>query len=290
MPKTIGNPLSWGVDAVGAAGKHISSVAETVGSEHDAQIAPMPEVRRIDYDDLQTALRGGFRDFLEARSDVAFLVLLYPVIGLVMSWIAFNRELFPLIFPVMSGFALLGPVAAVGVYEISRKREAGENVGWLDAFGVLKSPSFGAIFVLGLFLFAAFVVWLMAAHGIWAATLGPEPPASIGAFLGEVFGTPAGWTMILVGCGVGLLFAAAVLAVSVVSFPLLLDRDVGLPVAVVTSIRAASLSPGPIAVWGLIVAGLLALGSIPFFLGLIVVLPVLGHATWRLYRMVVAPA
>ncbi len=127
MPKTIGNPLSWGVDAVGAAGKHIGSVAETVGSEHDAQIAAMPEIRRIDYGDLQTALRGGFKDFLEARSDVAFLVLLYPVIGLVMSWIAFNRELFPLIFPVMSGFALLGPVAAVGVYEISRKREFGRE-------------------------------------------------------------------------------------------------------------------------------------------------------------------
>ena len=106
-------------------------------------------------------------------------------------------------------------------------------------------------------------------------------------FLREVLTTGAGWTMILVGCGVGFLFAALVLATSVVSFPLLLDRDVGLPVAVITSMRVAAANPLPIAVWGLIVAGGLLLGSIPFFLGLIVVMPILGHATWHLYRRTV---
>ena len=289
MAKTIGNPLSWGVDAASAVGRHAGSVAENVSSETEGDATEMPRIRRIDYADLQESLRDGFRDFTESRSDVAFLVLLYPVIGLFMAWSAMSDNLFPLLFPIMSGFALLGPVAAVGVYEISRRRELGEKTNWLDALGVLKSPSFGAIFLLGLFLFATFVVWLMAAHGIWAATLGPTPPASFGAFIGDVFGTPAGWMMILVGCGVGFLFAAAVLAVSVVSFPLLLDRNVGLPVAVVTSIHVASLNPGPVAMWGLIVAVLLAIGSIPLFLGLIVVLPVLGHATWRLYRKAVVP-
>ena len=103
----------------------------------------------------------------------------------------------------------------------------------------------------------------------------------------EVLTTGAGWTMILVGCGVGFLFAALVLATSVVSFPLLLDRDVGLPAAVITSMRVTAANPLPIAVWGLIVAGGLVLGSIPFFLGLIVVMPILGHATWHLYRRTV---
>jgi uncharacterized membrane protein len=117
--------------------------------------------------------------------------------------------------------------------------------------------------------------------------MGPEHPATIGAFVRDVFTTAGGWSMILVGCGVGFLFAALVLATSVVSFPLLLDRDVGLPTAVITSMRVTAANPGPVAAWGLVVAGGLVLGSIPFFLGLIVVMPILGHATWHLYRRTV---
>ena len=150
-----------------------------------------------------------------------------------------------------------------------------------------KSPSFGAILVLGLMLFGVFIVWLLTANGIYYATMGPDYPASIGGFVRELFTTGGGWTMIIFGCGVGFLFAALVLATSVVSFPLLLDRDVGLPVAVITSMRVAAANPVPIAVWGMIVAGGLVLGSIPFFLGLIVVMPILGHATWHLYRRTV---
>ena len=118
-------------------------------------------------------------------------------------------------------------------------------------------------------------------------TLGPEPPVSIAAFARDVFTTSAGWTMILVGVGVGFLFALLVLAISVVSFPLLLDRDVGFDAAVWTSIRAVAANPGSMAIWGLIVAGGLVIGSIPVFLGLVIVMPVLGHATWHLYRKVV---
>ena len=110
---------------------------------------------------------------------------------------------------------------------------------------------------------------------------------AVGAFVHEVFTTPAGWAMIVMGIGIGFLFAALVLTISVVSFPLLLDRDVGLPTAVSTSIRAVAENPGPMAIWGLFVAGSLVIGSIPAFLGLIVVMPVLGHATWHLYRKVV---
>jgi uncharacterized membrane protein len=169
---------------------------------------------------------------------------------------------------------------------MSRRREYGDAA-WPDAFGVIRSRSFGAIVVLGLLLVAIFLFWLIAAESIYEVTLGPEPPASFGAFISDIFSTGAGWAMIAVGMSVGFLFALLVLLISVVSFPLLLDRDVGLGVAVRTSVRAVTVNPVPMALWGLIVAAGLLVGSIPLFLGLIIVMPVLGHATWHLYRKVV---
>jgi uncharacterized membrane protein len=289
MPSTIGNPLSWSIGFFRATSRHLGAVADRVaGAGPDA--GPVPQVRTLEPEDLREALRRGFDDFAACRSDVVFLCLLYPLIGLVLAWIAFNRDLLPLLFPIVSGFALIGPVAGVGLYEMSRRREAGMPIGWTDAFAVVQSPSFGAIFLLALMLGGIFLIWIFTAAGIYGATLGPEPPASLGAFVVDVFTTLAGWAMIVVGMIVGFFFAVLVLSISVVSFPLLLDRNVGLTTAVMTSIRVATTNPGPIAVWGLIVAIGLAAGSLPVFLGLIVVLPVLGHATWHLYRRaVVAP-
>ncbi|MBP7001904.1 DUF2189 domain-containing protein [Amaricoccus sp.] len=283
MTETIGNPLSWGVGALRGAGRGIEAVTAEIAS-HDTAV---PRVRRIDYEDLRDCLRLGWQDFLACRSDVAALCLLYPIIGIAMAYVALKGELLPLAFPIVSGFALVGPAAAVGLYEMSRLRERGQEPSWADAFAVAGSPSFGAIFALAVMLGVTFLVWLLVANGIYVITLGPDAPVSLGSFLTEALTTPAGWAMTIVGIAVGGLFATLVLATSVVSFPLLIDRHVGLPVAVVTSIRVAEENPGPIAVWGLIVAVLLALGSLPAFLGLLVVLPVLGHATWHLYRRAV---
>jgi uncharacterized membrane protein len=152
----------------------------------------------------------------------------------------------------------------------------------------VRAPAFGAILALGFVLLAIFLIWLGVAQGIYMATLGPEAPASLGSFVSDVLTTGPGWAMIVMGCGVGFLFAVLVLMISVVSFPLLLDREVGLYAAVATSVRAVVANPGTMAAWGLIVAGGLVLGSLPLLLGLIFVMPVLGHATWHLYRKVVA--
>ena len=170
---------------------------------------------------------------------------------------------------------------------MSRLRDQGAHFTWVDTFGVFRSHSFGKIVVLGLLLMMIFLLWLVAAGLIYDATLGPQPPASLAAFVHDIFATNAGLAMIVAGVGVGFLFALFVLAISVVSFPLLLDRDVRLETAIATSVRAVSINPVPMAAWGVIVAAGLVIGSIPLLIGLVVVLPVLGHASWHLYRRVV---
>jgi uncharacterized membrane protein len=284
---TIRNRVEWGVDQFRHAALAVESAGRAGRRTRENLHSPPPAVRRIRVGDLGDVLTRGLDDFAACRTDVIFICVVYPLAGLVLARLAFGYDLLPLIFPLASGFALVGPLAAVGLNEMSRRREAGLAVTWADAFGVVRSSSFGAIVVLGLVLMAIFLLWLVAAEAIYQITLGPAPPASLAGFVHDVLATPAGWTMIGLGVGVGFLFALLVLAISVVSFPLLLDREVGVDTAVLTSIRVVFMNPAPMAAWGLIVATGLVIASIPFFLGLIIVMPVLGHATWHLYRRIV---
>jgi len=282
----IRNPVEWGVDQLRLAGHAVESVGRAGRRVRELHM-PAPAVRRIGVAEIRDALVQGVEDFAAFRTDVVFLCVVYPLVGLVLARLAFGYDMLPLLFPLASGFALVGPFAAVGMYEMSRRREESGEASWADAFAVVRSPSFGAIVMLGLLLMAIFLLWLGAAMTIYDLTLGPEPPASIGGFARDVLTTERGWALIVIGCGVGFLFALLSLSISVVSFPLLLDREVGFETAVRTSLRAVMANPGPMALWGLIVAASLVLGSIPLFLGLIVVMPTLGHATWHLYRKVV---
>lgn len=249
----------------------------------------LPVVRSIGVADLRDALVKGVNDFYAMPTHAMFLCIIYPIVGFVLARLAFGYSILPLLYPLVTGFALVGPIAALGIYELSRRKEAGLDTSATHAFNVFESSSIGAIAALGLLLLAIFVIWVAAANAIYIANFGYAPRPSVEAFLKEVVTTRAGWNLIILGNGVGLLFAILVLTISVVSFPLLIDRDVGAAVALLTSIRAVARNPLTMAVWGLIVGALLIIGSLPFFLGLTVVIPVLGHATWHLYRKVIEP-
>ena len=287
-PDHIRNPIEWAWDHLKQTGHAMEETAHTVEGAWEGRDAVAPMVRRIHAADIGDALARGLKDFGACRTDVIFLCLIYPIAGLVISRMAAERGMVELIFPLVSGFALLGPLFGLGLYEMSRRREEGIATGWADAFGVVRAPAIGAILILGALLFGLFCLWLFAAYLIYIVTLGPDPPVSAAALLRDALTTPAGWTMTLVGCGVGFLFALVALVVSVVSFPLLLDRNVGVGTAIATSVRAVLTNPGPMAMWGLIIAGSLVIGAIPLLVGLAIVLPVLGHATWHLYRKVVS--
>jgi uncharacterized membrane protein len=258
---------------------------EVIGA---AESPPLPSVRKITPADLRDALARGLDDFRAMpTTNVIFLGLIYPIVGLILARLTFGYDVVPLLFPIAAGFALIGPLAAVWLYELSRRREQGLDVAWHHAFDVLHARSLPAIAALGLLLMAIFVVWVAVAQAIYVANFGYAPPESFTSFLSRVFTTREGWTLIVVGNAVGFVFALLVLTISVVSFPLLLDRNVGALMAVVTSVKAVASNPGTMAMWGLIVAVALVAGSIPLFLGLAIVVPVLGHATWHLYRKTV---
>ncbi len=282
----IKTPPGWGAEVIARAYQSITVTSRDSAWPDAVSHTALP-VRRIGLDDLRWALARGYDDFAATRTDVIFLCVLYPLMGLLLARMAFGYELLPLVFPLASGFALVGPLAGVGLEEISRRREMGVPAGWFSAFSVFGAPSILGILLLGAVLLGMLVSWLVLSQVVYYLTFGSQAPASIGDFAQALLHTRAGWMLTIVGVGAGFLFAAAALCISVVSFPLLLDRDVSLETAIRTSLSVAWRNPATIAAWGLIVAAGLAIGSLPLLLGLIVVLPVLGHATWHLYRRVV---
>ncbi len=246
-----------------------------------------PMIRRIGAADLVDVLALGLSDFKAMPTHLLFLCVIYPIVTLIAARTYAGYEVLPMVFPLLAGYTLIGPLVATGMYELSRRREKGLDISRSHALDVLRSPSILAIGLLGVALMAIYFIWLAAAQAIYELNFGGAVPDSIAEFLLQFFTTPTGLAVMVVGSGVGFLFAAVVFTLSVVSFPLLLDRDVGVTVAVQTSVRAVLANPIAMALWGLIVAGTLLIGSLPFFVGLAVALPVLGHATWHLYRRVV---
>jgi uncharacterized membrane protein len=248
-----------------------------------------PVVRKIGVIDIADALKLGLADFSDKPSHYVFLCLMYPIAGVFLAVWSSGANLVPLLYPLMSGFALLGPIAALGLYEISRRREQGLDSSWHHAFQVLISPALPSIITVGFMLFVLFIAWLVVAQGIYTTNFGATAFVSISALLTDVLTTPQGLSLMFWGNLAGFVFAVIVLAMTVVTFPLLLDRNVGASVAIDASLRATLANPGPVALWGLIVAALLVIGTISIFIGLAVIMPVLGHSTWHFYRKLIAP-
>jgi len=244
------------------------------------------EVRTISTADLRDALRQGWADFLAHRGDLIFVGILYPVIGFAAAFLSLSGPLIPLFFPIAAGVGLLGPLAAIGFYELARRSEQGLESDWSHFLEVVRRPAFDAITIVAGLLLVVFFVWLAVAAALYFGLMGVAPE-SVGVFITRLFTTPEGWALIILGNLAGLAFAALVLTVSVVSMPMLVDKDTEARIAIDTSVRAVVANKGVMLRWGIIVAALLVVGSIPFFVGLAVVLPVLGYATWHLYTKLV---
>ena len=247
-----------------------------------------PVVQRITISDVAEALGKGLRDFQAAPLYGLAFGAVYTIGGIAITLSLTKFGLVYLAYPLAAGFALLGPFVAIGLYEISRRREAGLPLSPRAVFGVVTSRSeIGWMAFVTLFVF---IIWMYQVRLLIALFLGLNTSfASIQDFLNVVLSTNEGLVFLLVGNCVGAALALVLFSLTVVSFPLLLERDVDFVTAMVTSIRAVVTNPLPMIGWAATIVLLLAISTLPYFLGLLVKLPILGHATWHLYRRLVAP-
>ncbi|MGR7996840.1 DUF2189 domain-containing protein [Xanthobacter sp. ZOL 2024] len=249
-----------------------------------------PRIRAISFADVKAALEDGLTDFNRAPVFGLFFGGIYALGGLALLAIVFALDLSYLAYPLFAGSILIGPFVAAGVYEVSRELEAGETPTWSRVLGTVfeqRKRQLGSMAFVSIF---AFIIWMYQVRLLLALFLGFASFATLGDFIRVLFTTTDGLTFLMVGHVVGAALALAVFSISVISFPLLMDRDVDVVTAIITSVQSVLASPGPMIAWGLIVVVTLVIAALPAFLGLVVALPVLGHATWHLYRRAVLPA
>lgn len=282
----IRNPIEW---IFTAPPGQVAKIGTATPKEYwqNRSTAGEPVIKRIGWRDIRFALDCGIDDFKANRTDIFMLAIIYPIAVLLGVVATARHAIIPMIFPIVSGFTLIGPLTTIWLAELSRRREAFGSASLADAAGVIRSPQIGAILGLGACEILLYLAWIATAAAIFRATIGPAAPGSIAGFVAAVFGTPAGWILIVAGVGTGFFFALIGLVIGCISMPLLLDRPVSVATAVSTSIKAFRTNPGTILTWGSVVVGSIILGAIPLLLGLVVIVPILGHATWHLYRRTV---
>jgi uncharacterized membrane protein len=248
---------------------------------------PAPEVMEVDLSDFRHALRAGWQDFLHAPLYGLFFAGVYVLGGWLIFWASTTKGQVWWTLLASAGFPILGPFIACGFYEISRRREAGTALDWRGVLGVIfrqkdsQLPSIAAVIVV------FFLFWNTLAHMIFALFLGNVSMTSISSSL-EVFTTAEGMSMLAFGTAVGAVFATLLYALTVVSIPMLIDRDVDHISAMLTSLAVVRENPALMLGWGGLIAICLFVAMLPWFLGLFLVLPVFGHASWHLYRRAIA--
>ena len=251
--------------------------------EARAAADPASEIAELDLSDLRAALAAGWRDFRTAPLYGLMFASVYVAAGWLISYALLAKGQVWWTIIAGAGFPILGPFIACGFYEVSRRLEAGQTLDPAGVAGVIFSqkdrqiPSMAAVVVV------FFLFWNFLGHMIFAVFLGNATMTNISSSL-AVFQTAEGMMMLVVGTAVGAGFAGTLFALTVVSLPYLLDREVDFITAMITSFSVVTQNPGVMLVWGLLISALLFAGMALGFLGLFVVLPVLGHATWHLYR------
>ena len=247
-----------------------------------------PVVRRIKVADIAEALGLGLRDFQAMPFYGLLFGALYASGGNVILLCLTAFGLVYLAYPLAAGFALIGPFVAIGFYEVSREREAGEKPSLDSIWSTVKSRSeIGWMAFVTLFIF---VIWMYQVRLLIALLIGLNASfSSLHEFITVVLTTNEGLVFLAIGNAVGAALSLVLFSLTVVSFPLLLDRDVDFVTAMITSVRAVVTSPLPMISWAAVIVVLLIASALPYFLGLLVTLPVLGHTTWHLYRRIVAP-
>ncbi len=245
-----------------------------------------PDLNPLTLDDLRAALRAGWNDFTASRHETQLAALILPLVGALLLAVGYQGAQWSLILPLLAGVALIGPLAAVGFYEVSLRRELGETVDLFSAFRVLERPALGAVAIMGVALALVLAVWLGMVAALYDALVAPQS-ATLPDAARAVATTAPGRLFAALSVVGGGLVALAVLSMSVVTMPMLIDRTSGLTTAVRASLRLTMRNPGVVLAWGAIVAVALFLAMLPALLGLVVALPVLGHASWHLYRRAV---
>ena len=270
-----------------AARKETSDMGTDSATDTNVTGHVMPEIRKINSSDIRDALHKGYDDFIEKPSFVFFLAIIYPVLCLFLARFIAGLEVLPYIWPLLAGGTMIAPIAVVGLYEVSRLLEQGQPVSLRNAFNLFGYKSARTIGLLSLVLGAIWVLWLASAYAIYGHFLGDYVPTSVTGFINKIFFTPEGQSLIMIGSAVGYVFALVIFWISVVSFPMIIDRDVTTSEAIATSLRVVLKNPITMTLWGLTIVVLMAIAAIPLLFGLAIVLPILGHATWHLYRRVV---
>jgi uncharacterized membrane protein len=247
-----------------------------------------PQVRKIEVADVLECIEQGVRDFARAPQYGLFFGAVYAVGGLMILWLSVSLGYFYLVYPLVMGFALFAPFGAAGVYEVSRRLESGEPLSWSAVLGAVWGRSARELGWLALVSMFTFIIWLDIAMFVFLAFYGISIP-SFSQLFAQVVSTPYGLLFLLVGNGLGAVIALVVFSFTVVSPPLLVDRDIDFITAMSTSVRAVVTNPKPMLVWAIVIGADLAIAFATFFVALLVVFPILGHTTWRLYRRVIDP-